>query len=335
MRKIRLRLLSYVVMLYMLMASGWWSYLLFSKNQMAFEAQSSMMVLQLGAEERANGKESPRYIDLLEKRAALEAKNERQEWMILGETMVFIGILFAGLYLIDRGYRKEVEATRQRRNFLLSISHELKSPIASIKLILQTFLKRNLSPEQINKFSSGALKETERLEKLVTDLLLSAKLEEAFEPHLEDLDLLELTNSLITDLRLKYPTAHFSCEQNGTQFNIEADISGITSVLLNLLENAIKYCKTAPFIQVFLEEKEEYIELKIADNGMGIPEREKKQVFEKFYRVGNEDTRSTKGTGLGLYIVNKIIQAHRGTISIEDNVPEGTRFKIQLPIKVK
>ena len=90
-----------------------------------------------------------------------------------------------------------------------------------------------------------------------------------------------------------------------------------------------------PIPLVVLEEHPEHIELKIADNGIGIPEREKKQVFEKFYRVGNEDTRSTKGTGLGLYIVNKIIQAHQGTISIEDNLPQGTRFRIQLPIKVK
>ncbi len=332
MRKIRLRLLSYVVMLYMLLASGWWSYLLFQKNETAFEAQSSIMILQLAAAEQADGKKSQRYTTLLEEQAALFAKNERQEWMILGETIFFLTILIAGLYLIDRGYRKEVEAARQRRNFLLSISHELKSPIASIKLILQTFQKRNLATEQVQKFSGGALKETERLEKLVTDLLFSARLEKTFEPNYEAIDLQQLSNDLVQDLRLKYPQAHFSTEYMGEHFHMEGDRSGITSVLLNLLENAIKYCKESPFIQLQLQEQDKHIELKVADNGIGIPEREKKQVFEKFYRIGNEDTRSTKGTGLGLFIVKKIVDAHKGNISLEDNLPQGTRFKIQFPI---
>lgn len=335
MRKIQLRLLSYFVMLYMLLALGWWSYLLFDKTQEVYETQSSMLMLQLAAEQHANGVESVRYADLIGQRNDVESERERQQWMILGETLVFIGILFVGLYLIDRGYRKEVEVTRQRRNFLLSISHELKSPIASIKLILETFQRRALRPEQIEKFSGGALRETERLEKLVTDLLFSAKLEEAFEPHNVKIDIKELSKNLVDDLRMKYPQAHFSTTLQGDNFEIEGDTSGITSVLLNLLENAVKYSKEEPVVQLHLQAEKEHIEVSIEDNGIGIPERERTQIFEKFYRIGNEDTRSTKGTGLGLYIVNEIVKAHRGKISIEDNLPQGTRFNIQLPVHAK
>ena len=149
------------------------------------------------------------------------------------------------------------------------------------------------------------------------------------------IDIAELADTLAADLRLKYPQLQLTTSKKGDNFNIEGDISGITSVILNLLENAVKYSKDDPIIQLHLQAKGEYVEVKIEDNGIGIPERERKQVFDKFYRIGNEDTRSTKGTGLGLYIVNEIVKAHRGTISIENNIPQGTRFNIQLPVHAK
>ena len=105
MRKIQLRLISYLVMLYMLVALGWWSYLLFSKNHAVYEAQTSFVKLQQIAEQHANGTQSPHYTELVAAEAAIKNKKESQEWMILGETIVFITVLFAGLYLDCR--RKE------------------------------------------------------------------------------------------------------------------------------------------------------------------------------------------------------------------------------------
>ncbi|MEM9886997.1 MAG: HAMP domain-containing sensor histidine kinase [Bacteroidota bacterium] len=335
MKNARLRLLSYIVIAYMLMAFAWWSILLFTKNQDAFEAKQELVDLLIASEAQFNGQNTAVYKVLIAERAALEDKYRMQEWMILGEALVFIVILIAGVYLIDRGYRKEVQIARQRRNFLLSITHELKSPIASIQLILETFLKRDLNRPAIAKFSANALKETKRLYTLVNDLLLSAKLEEAYQLNAEEIDVSFLLNDLVTELEEKYTNAKFELSETTDIPNISGDLSGLTSVFLNLLENAIKYSKESANIKIDLHTESENICVKIADQGIGIPDREKKMVFQKFYRIGSEDTRSTKGTGLGLYIVQQIVKAHQGNIKILDNQPQGTIMQIQLPLNLR
>ncbi|MEM8526718.1 MAG: HAMP domain-containing sensor histidine kinase [Bacteroidota bacterium] len=333
MQNSRLRLLSYVVIAYMLMAFAWWSVLLFQKNQNAFDAQRELLEWQLASEQKFNGTATERFAILLSQMEELRAANRRQEWMITSEAIVFVIILITGIYLIDRGYRKEVESARQKRNFLLSITHELKSPIASIQLVLETFLKRDLKRPAITKFSQSALKETKRLYNLVNNLLLSAKLEEAYQINTEEVDVSLLVNDLVAELEEKYPEAQFEVEEETDLPNLQGDLSGLTSVFLNLLENAIKYSKEAAQIHVKLQQAGKYAEIAISDQGIGISNKEKKMVFQKFYRVGSEDTRSTKGTGLGLYIVREIIRAHNGTIRILDNKPRGTIMSLRLPVE--
>jgi signal transduction histidine kinase len=131
----------------------------------------------------------------------------------------------------------------------------------------------------------------------------------------------------------KYPKADFQFEKKDDIPIIQAEKLGMTSVTLNLLENAVKYSSESPKITVDLRHQDHKILLDIADNGIGISDKDKKRIFEKFYRVGNEDTRTTKGTGLGLFIVQQIVKAHEGKISVEDNEPKGTKFKIELPVK--
>ncbi|MEL6718567.1 MAG: HAMP domain-containing sensor histidine kinase [Bacteroidota bacterium] len=328
----RLRLLSYVVIAYMLMAFAWWSVLLFTKNQASFDAKKDLLELQLASERQFNGVNTERFLVLNKQMEDLEAAHRRQEWMIAGEAIVFVIILITGIYLIDRGYRKEVASAKQRRNFLLSITHELKSPIASIQLVLETFLKRDLARPAITKFSQSALKETKRLYTLVNDLLLSAKLEEAYQINMEEVDISLLVNDLVAELEEKYPDAHFEIEEEIDLPNLKGDLSGLTSVFLNLLENAIKYSKEAARIHTKMQQVDNHIEITISDQGIGISDKEKKLVFQKFYRVGSEDTRSTKGTGLGLYIVHEIVRAHNGTIRILDNEPKGTIMDLRLPL---
>ena len=189
-----------------------------------------------------------------------------------------------------------------------------------------------MNKEQINKFSGTALEETERLTKLVEDLLLAAKMESSYQPFLEALDITQLSKDLIEQLEVKYPNMQFSFSANDGIPIMMADKVGITSVTLNLLENAVKYSPKKTEISLQLEQKGDKVWLKIADQGMGISEKEKKKIFDKFYRVGNEDTRATKGTGLGLYIVNEIVKAHRGKITVTDNQHQGTIFRITLPL---
>ncbi|MFT6358422.1 MAG: signal transduction histidine kinase [Saprospiraceae bacterium] len=311
----------------MLVAFSWWSVLLFTKNRDAFYAKRDLMHIGMIAEHLVHSDEE--FLQTAEYEQ-LAARYERQEWMIFGEAAVFVVSLIIGVYLINRGYHKEMKASEQRRNFLLSITHELKSPIASIKLVLETFLKRDLNKKQSTKFTKNALKDTERLNNLVNDLLLSAKLETAYQPYFEPLDLVELIEDLIAKLSTKHLKSKFFFEKNDAIPTIQADKMGLTSVALNLLENAVKYGDTNPEITTTLSLKNNEIIWKVADNGIGISDKEKGNVFEKFYRVGSEETRTTKGTGLGLYIVKEIIGAHGGTIKVVDNQPKGTEFVIRL-----
>jgi signal transduction histidine kinase len=329
-KNIKLRLLSYVVIAYMLLAFTWWSVLLFTKNRDAFYAKRDLLKIGLIAERLI---ESDHEFEHNINYQELHKEYKRQEWMIFGEAAVFVVTLIIGIWLINRGYNREMLSAQQRRNFLLSTTHELKSPLASIKLVLETFIKRKLKPEQTEKLTHAALQETERLNHLVNDLLLSAKLEVSYQPNVEELNLAHLVGELIERLKTKYPVVEFQFHQNGSIPNIQADKMGMTSVSLNLLENAVKYSSDQPKIEVNLGLKNNKIILNVADNGIGISDKEKKRIFEKFYRVGNEDTRTTKGTGLGLFIVQQIIKAHEGTILVEDNEVTGTRFKIELPIK--
>lgn len=325
---IRLRLLSYGIIAYMMLAFAWWSVLLFTKNRDAFYAKRDILRIIMVAEGRIKTNEefysSSAYKNL-------EKHYLRQEWMILGEASVFVFSLVIGIWLINRGYFKEVMAAKQRRNFLLSITHELKSPIASIKLVLETLLKRDLKREQLEKLTNSALFETDRLHMLVEDLLLSAKLETAYQPYLEAVNLSELLQDLVHKLQMKYPSVAIHYKEEIENPWIIADKSGLTSVAINLLENAVKYSLEAPQIMVQVMQHNENAVFEVADQGVGIPESEKAQIFEKFYRVGSEDTRKTKGTGLGLYIVEQIVKAHRGNIMVMNNEPKGTIFRIELP----
>jgi signal transduction histidine kinase len=312
----------------MLLAFAWWSFLLFTKNRDAFHAKASLNKIGM----IANGliETDKEFLETTIYKE-LESEYKKQEWMILGEAIVFVFILVIGVWFINQGYHKEIESAQQRRNFLLSITHELKSPIASIKLVLETFIKRELEQKHITKLSENALKETNRLNTLVNDLLLAAKVETTYEPHLEKINLAQFLDDIIDRLRQKHPDVQFDFRKTNNEIFLDFDKTGISSVAVNLLENAVKYSAESPIITTVLKEEEEAVYLEFADNGIGISNKDKTKVFERFYRVGNEDTRKTKGTGLGLYIVKQIILAHGGTIKIVDNQPKGSIFAISLP----
>lgn len=324
-----LRNFSLLIMAYMLLAFAWWAVLLYQRNQALYAAQVELLKKSVLTDPSLSAEkaffESEAFVSLTD-------KFKRQKWMIFGEAIVFSITLISGLWLINRAHFREVEAARQQRNFLLSITHELKSPIASIRLVLETLGKHTLDSDQLKKLSSGALSEAHRLNDLVSDLLLSAKLESAYQPDFEEIDLNVFLENLTRNFSNHHPGVVLHFEPSTSSCTIRADRQGLHTVLLNLLENGLKYNfeKEKQLWITFTSQKNE-VWLNIADNGIGIEEKEKKKVFRKFYRVGNEDTRKTKGTGLGLYIVHEIIRAHGGSISIADNRPRGTVFRLRLP----
>lgn len=330
-RNIQLRLLSYGVIAYMMLALGWWSVLLFTKNRDAFLAkEENLRLVMVATREIAPDDSQGFYASSRYERLA--AQYRQQEYMILGEAIVFGISLAIGVWLINRGYNKEVMAAQQRRNFLLSITHELKSPIASIRLVLETFQRHELPRDKVAKLIRNGLLEADRLNTLVNDLLLSAKLETAYQPYIEPLDLAQMLEDILEQMEPKYPQAVFTFNKMSAISKVKGDKMGMASVIINLLENAVKYADGTPQIEARVSQEEQFVVLEIADQGIGISEKEKERIFEKFYRIGNEDTRKTKGTGLGLYIVQQIVKALQGKIKVFDNEPKGTVFRIELPI---
>jgi len=161
-------------------------------------------------------------------------------------------------------------------------------------------------------------------------MLLAARMEGGYQYSFEPIVLQEM---LAECIRLVQPKYSGNIELYAPQKAIlqEVDKTTLTSVLLNLLENAVKYAKDTEVIAVYLKNKKYKVQIEICDQGAGIPKVERTKVFSKFYRIGSEETRKTKGTGLGLYIVKRVIDAHKGHIYIKENKPQGSIFSISLP----
>jgi len=252
MKNLRLRLLSLLVIAYMIVAFTWWTLLLFKKNEDARDAKTYSLWLVMVADGHVENEEEFKHTNLY---LNLQEDYKRQEYMIMGEALFFVVSLVIGIWLINRSYHREIETATQQRTFLLSITHELKSPIASIRLVLETFVKRlsKLNPEQSNRLTNSALQEIDRLNELVNNLLLAAKVETAYIPTKEAIDLSNLFQEVIEKLRTKYPQVNFLFSKQTEEVEIQADKLGMSSIAFNLLENAIKYGEGEKQIGIDLE----------------------------------------------------------------------------------
>ena len=251
--------------------------------------------------------------------------------MIMGEGSIFIVVFLAGAISLHKSINKERKLQEQKKNFLLSVTHELKSPLASIKILLQTIQKRDLTKQQVLDFIGKSLMDIERLDDMVENMLLASKIDNRSYTFPKDkFNLSVLVDSIVNRLQIT------KCE--GTQQIIDAEIEpkiqitgdkfALTSVVTNLIENAIKYSGPCETVAVKLFSKEDKIFLEVADHGIGIADHEKNRIFDRFYRVGSEETRNTKGTGLGLYIVKEVLDRHQASIKVKDNRPVGSIFEV-------
>lgn len=264
--------------------------------------------------------------------AEIDRKERNRNLMFIGEGVVFVALLFWGFITIFKGYREKDELNSMQSNFLMSVTHELKTPLASTKLMLQTMLRRKLEPQQTQKLVDNSLEEINRLDALIEKILLASRFEN---PHKHaqkrTINLSELCKDTVERLgqssRLE-GRLHSSIEEN---VNILGDVALLVSVLTNLIENAGKYAPRDAQVRVILRQQYKTAVLQVIDEGPGISDPDKKNIFKKFYRIGSEETRTTKGTGLGLFIVKNIIEDMGGTIQVRDNQPKGAIFEITLP----
>jgi signal transduction histidine kinase len=261
----------------------------------------------------------------------LRHKKTMQTVMIVGEGTVFLLLLLFGLYKIKQAMDKETALGNQQKNFFLSVTHELKTPIAATKLQLQTLQRPALDIETQQKLIRNALDETERLNSLIDNILLASRLEsKEFSFNRQKVHLSKIINQILN----RYYSSQLSNGVIKAQLDegafAEADEMAMQSVIINLIDNAIKYSGPQAQVQVTLLKGNGHIKFIVADNGSGVHEKDRGRIFEKFYRAGNEETRSTKGTGLGLFIVKYIVNMHQGEVVMRDNKPKGSVFEITL-----
>jgi len=249
--------------------------------------------------------------------------------MILGEGAVFLFLFFIGAYQLQKALRKERKLHQQQRNFLLSVTHELKSPLASIKLYLQTILKRDLDETQRKGFLTNSLKDIERLDDLVENMLIASKIEnKSYTFPKENFNFSEMVERVAERLQVHTCNTQTIKSQVEPGITLNGDRFALTSVVTNLVENAVKYSPPCAQIGVKLYKSNDNVILEVADQGIGIKDDEKLRIFDKFYRVGNENTRKTKGTGLGLFIVKQVLTNHQAQIKVKNNRPSGTIFEV-------
>jgi signal transduction histidine kinase len=265
------------------------------------------------------------------KLAELDEHLEGRRHQYLGEGITLMLILFGGAAVVLTSLRRNVALQRQQNNFMLAVTHELKSPIAGMKLSLQTLERRKLTDEQKAQLLHRCIQESDRLADLANNMLLTSQIEgRQYRAAREPVDLTQLVIENSDTFKGRYPGRVITDIDDDCV--VVGDVLMLQMALNNLLENAIKYTPAASPIHVNLKcSKKDEAMLQVIDEGGGIPDNEKKKVLTKFYRVGDEATRKTKGTGLGLYLTSKIVAQHKGKLTVKDNDPQGAIFQITLP----
>lgn len=269
-------------------------------------------------------------IELTEEVSLASEHISKRVVMIIGEGVVFLTLLVIGIWQIQRAIGKELKLSERQNNFLLSVTHELKTPLAANRLYLQTVTKRDLTREQQNELLKKAIEENTRLERMIDNILNASRLENnALILEREHFNLTELMGSIAGrfNTMLDKDIVKIETKEN---IRIHADKFMIETILNNLVENAIKYAGTEAPVTMYADIIGENIHFGVKDEGIGISKEHKTEVFKKFFRVGNEEVRTQKGSGLGLFIVSQLARMHGGSVNCLDNQPKGTNFKITL-----
>jgi signal transduction histidine kinase len=254
----------------------------------------------------------------------------RKTIQYLMEGLVFMGLLIWGMVLIYRNIKTRLRANQQQNNFLLAVTHELKTPVASVKLMLQTLKRRHLDEDQRSQILEDSLMDIERLESLVENVLIATRMEGGQYMFLkEPINLTEM----VEDMLAKFSKLNTKNQRFETDFDNKAIIWGdaftIRMVFDNLFSNSIKYAPASSTIFCEIKQKpNNKIYFILEDEAETIKDEERDKIFNKFYRIGNENTRSNKGTGLGLFIVKQVLLAHQAEIFLEPKTPVGNKFSI-------
>lgn len=267
------------------------------------------------------------------------------QWLLIRKIVpqmlfsVFLFLLTAlAFWIIFRNLQQQRRLIALKNDFIGNITHELKTPITTVGVAIEALSNFNAlqDPKKTEDYLEISRNELKRLSLLV-DKVLRMSLFEQQEPELklENFDLRELVEEILRTMRLQFDkfAAKVHFEPQGQNFQLEADRLHITSVIYNLIDNALKYSQDHPKIDIELHQEGNQLALSVRDNGRGIPPEYQSRIFDKFFRVPAGDRHDTKGHGLGLSYIASVVRKHRGRINLNSKVGEGSEFVVFLPAK--
>lgn len=258
------------------------------------------------------------------------------DWFILVEGIVLLCAILAGVYVIFLYWRRQASLYRAQHNFIAQVTHELKSPLASLQLHIETIRRRRPSAEKMSTFIDTMLGDTNRLDTLINNLLSAQRLEQrGLKLTLKRENLSECTAGYFRNHQFSLPKAGKMALEIAPGLYADLDTEAMETVFRNLLENAVLYASGPPEILVILEQDGRKAYLSFTDRGRGIDKKDQKKVFQMFYR-GKHPGETIRGSGLGLFIIRAIIRLHRGKVWItSEGSGKGTTVHIVLPLKPK
>lgn len=307
-----LTVVYWFLLMYIITALIWWFVSLNQQNNLMGELRIS----QLKVDDSMYNQKITAIID---------AKN-RKTAQYIGEGAIFLLVIIIGAIFIFQSTKKQLKLGEQQRNFMMAITHELKTPIAITKLSLETLKKRKLDEAQQKWLIANTLHEVERLNDLCNNILLTSHLESGINRFIkEELELSSLAKGCVTQFKTRFPDRQIDIETAG-ETAVYGEQLLLQLLVNNLVENALKYSPKEKKVLVVVKPEGEKVLLQVKDEGYGIADVEKRKIFDKYYRIGNAKTRTLKGTGLGLYLCKKIMINHKGELTVSDNKPEGSIF---------
>lgn len=251
---------------------------------------------------------------------------------VISFTLITVVLIMFSIFLT-----REILEVRRQTSFVDSVTHELKSPLASLRLCLETLQRSDIAEAQETTLRQMMLEDVERLSTFIDDVLEASRLGHGLRPHvLAEVDSAKLTREVAGTVSKRYKLAAADIDVDIPEgLVVRSDPTGLETVLKNLLDNAVKYSDAPVRVSVRARAVKDRVELRIQDSGIGIAEADLKRIFDRFYRVPIEAVRARRGTGLGLFVVQSLIRSFGGKLSAESKgVGQGTTFVVTLPLDV-
>ena len=260
---------------------------------------------------------------------------ESRTWVVILVLSILVAIILAGIFTIFVYNLKLLQLNRLQNNFINNFTHELKTPVTSLKLYLETFLKHKLNEEDQVKYLNFMLQDVGRLSDNIGRILNLAGIESKnYSGEFVELDLVETANNIYLSNNHIFGNCKVNFRNNtGATFNYKLNLSMFEMLMINLLTNAIKYNTSEnPRVDIEFEKNNRQLHIRFEDNGIGMEKSELKKIFKKFYQVGRSDDMPARGSGLGLYLVQAIARIHKGKMVAEsEGIGKGSAFTLILP----